>query len=78
MHFTSSHEPVLLYFRCRHGAVSPLPFLHVGGKAVKARSAGDPNHSIVFSREGFQKFPGQAGELKKEVGEDEAEWLWAF
>lgn len=50
----------------------------MGGKAVKARSAGDPNHSIVFSREGFQKFPGQAGELKKEVGEDEAEWLWAF
>ena len=74
---TLSRGPVLLYFRCPHNAVSPLPFLHVSGKAVKARSAGNPNCSIIFSREGLQKFPGQEGEFKKEVGEDEAKWLWA-
>jgi len=50
----------------------------VGGKAVKTKSAGNPNRSIVFSREGFQKFSGLEGEFKKEIGEDEAEWLWAF
>ena len=73
--FILLNEPVLLCFRYCHSAVSPLSFLCVNGKAAKARSAANPNFSVVFSTECFQKFPGQEGEFKKEAGEGEAEWL---
>lgn len=68
LHVTYLNEPVLLYFRHCHCAVSPVPFLAVNDDSVKARK-----FNVIFSREGFL---GQEVEFRKEVGLDRAQWLW--
>lgn len=66
----SSSEPVLLYFRHCHCAISPVPFL-VNDESVKTRK-----FSVIFSRGGFHMFLGQEGGFRKEVRLGRAHCLW--
>lgn len=67
------NEPVLLYFRHCHCAVSPVAFLAVNDDSVNDDSVKARKFSVIFSRGDFL---GQEREFRKEVGLGRAQWLW--